>query len=289
MSADGSTILTEGASQAGDVGNPPPAVVADPTTAAGMTQAVMDGPPEYIPPKFWDGEKKAPKIEDLGKSYMNLEKLLGREKVPLPQSEEDEDGWTRWYAAAGRPEKPDEYEFERPELPADLPYDEETEKSYRAWAHANGLNKKQAKSLYDGFVKNSVERHAAWQNHQKEMRAKAQMDLQREFGPQYEAKVAKARAALRKYADPDYYKHLDETGAGNDARMIRAWIKIGDEMAGDERLKGKVAETVTPQDIDRTISEFRSKNEKALYDKSHPNHQHVVNELYKLHSARHPQ
>ena len=285
--ADGSTILTAGTAPAGDVGNPPPAVVADPTTAAGAAQAVLDGPPEYIPPKFWDGEKKAPKIEDLGKSYMNLEKLLGREKVPLPQSDEDEDGWTRWYQAAGRPEKPDDYEFERPELPEGLPYDEDTEKAYRNWVHANGLNKKQAKALYEGFVKQSVERHAAWQGHQKEMQAKAQMELQRKYGGQYEAKISKARAALKKYTDEAYFKYLDESGLGNDPRLIDAWIKVGDELAGDERLKGNVQPTTTVADVDKVIREFRTKNEKALFDATHPGHAAAVQELQGLYKMRH--
>jgi hypothetical protein len=33
--------------------------------------------PDYIPAKFWDGEAKAPKIEELGKSYSDLERLIG--------------------------------------------------------------------------------------------------------------------------------------------------------------------------------------------------------------------
>ena len=57
-------------------------------------------------------------------------------------------GGPRWPA--------DKYEFKRPELPSDLPYDEETEKSFRTWAHINGLSKKQASNLYDGFVKTQL-------------------------------------------------------------------------------------------------------------------------------------
>lgn len=33
--------------------------------------------PEFIPEKFWDGEAKAPRVEDLARSYGDLEKLIG--------------------------------------------------------------------------------------------------------------------------------------------------------------------------------------------------------------------
>lgn len=281
----GSTILTDGAGAPppGEMGgNPEPMDGAD-----AAVQGAIDAPPEYIPPKFWDAEKKAPKVEDLGRSYQSLEKLLGREKVPVPTSEEDEEGWTRWYSAAGRPDEPDGYEFERPDsLPEDLPYDEETEENFRMWAHVNGLNKRQAKALYDGYVKTQLERHSAYQKHQEDAKVQADQAMRREYGQQYEAKLARAKAALQKYADPDYYQYLNETGAGNDPRMIRAWIKIGEELAGDERLKGNAQPQAQPADLDRAIADFRNKYQKALFEKDHPDHGLRVREYQKLFEAR---
>lgn len=281
----GSTILTDGAGAPppGEMGgNPEPMDGAD-----AAVQGAIDAPPEYIPPKFWDAEKKAPKVEDLGRSYQSLEKLLGREKVPVPTSEEDEEGWTRWYSAAGRPDEPDGYEFDRPDsLPEDLPYDEETEKNFRMWAHVNGLNKRQAKALYDGYVKTQLERHSAYQKHQEDAKVQADQAMRREYGQQYDAKLARAKAALQKYADPDYYAFLNESGAGNDPRMIRAWIKIGEELAGDERLKGNAEPQPLPADLDRAIADFRNKYQKALFEKDHPDHGLRVKEYQKLFEAR---
>lgn len=289
MSLDaGSTILTEGAAPAGAGGNPAGGAPASPPDGAqAAIQQVQDGPPEYIPAKFWDPDKKAPKIEDLGKSYQNLEKLLGREKVPPPLNDEDAEGWDRWYKASGRPEKADDYEFERPAaLPKGVEYDEATEKSFREWAHINGLNKRQAKNLYDGYVKTQIERAAEYEKYQTQAQAQAKDALQREYGAQYAAKIQKAQAALSKYADPDYYKFLNETGQGNDPRMIRAWIKIGEEMAGDERLKGAAQPTAAPEDLDRSIASFRTQHQKALYDRDHPDHDLRVKEYNRLFEAR---
>lgn len=291
MSLDaGSSILTSGVEPgAGQGGNPADAggTAPPPGSAAATVQAVQDGPPEYIPAKFWDPEKKAPKIEDLGKSYQSLEKLLGREKVPVPAGDDDEEGWQRWYAATGRPEKPDDYEIERP-ANLQMEYDEDGEKAFRTWAHQNGLNKRQTKNLYDSYVKSRIEQHANWQKLQEESKVQAQHALQREYGSRYDAKVQLAKAALAQFADPDYIKYLDETGLGNDPRTIRAWVKIGEERLGETRLKGTAPQAPNHADLDRAIADFMRKNTEALFSKTHPQHEWAVKERQKLFDARYP-
>lgn len=274
----GSTLLTTGIPA-----TPPPRQM---DGADQAIQAVSDGPPEWVPAKYWDAEKKAPRIEELGKGYQNLEKLLGKDRIPVPQSDDDNDGWQRWYAASGRPEKPDEYEFEKPSLPETLPYDEELEKSFRTYAHVNGLSKKQAKNIHDAFVKTQMERHSAWDTQQKQARSQSEQALRREYGNQYEQAVQQAKSALAQYGDPEYIKHLEETGQGNDPRVIRAWIKVGKEMAGDTKLKGAVQPTAQPADLDKAIADFRSQHEKPLFNKDHPDHERRVKEYNRLFEAR---
>jgi hypothetical protein len=287
MSTDGgSTLLTEAPADSG--GNPEPSVGAgeqtaqtQPNGANEALQQVQNGPPEYIPKKFWDPETKTVRTEDLGKSYMNLEQMLGREKVPVPTSDDDTEGWERWYAAMGRPEAPDKYEFKRPELPSDLPYDEEMEKEFREWAHINGLSKRQAQSFYEGYVKRQIARHTDWSNQAKETRQQAEAALRREYGRNYDQAIQQAKAAMMTYADPDFHRYLDESGAGNDPRMIRIFARIGKELRGDTRLQGRT-EAANPADAQKAIAEFRTKHNDALYNRDHPEHKQRVSEMQQL-------
>lgn len=274
----GGTILTSGLS---------PAAVA-PNGGAPAVPAVADGPPEYIPAKYWDAEKKAPRIEDLGKGYQNLEKLLGSEKVPVPTSDEDQEGWDRWYKATGRPDKADEYEFDKgTEYPTDLPYDDQMETSYRAFCLANGLNKKQAAAGYGMYVKTQIERYAAHSTAQKQKLGEVQHALQREHGSQYEGFLGQAKTALQQYADPDFKAMLDETGLGNDPRMIRVFGKIGKELGvGGDKLKGAAPQAASAADLTAAISDFRAKNSKVLFDKDHPDHGRRVSELQALYQQK---
>jgi hypothetical protein len=280
----GGSILADAAAAA-SAPPPPPA----PGSAQETLQGVVDGPPEWAPSKYWDAEKKAVRVEDLGKGYKNLEQLLGREKVPVPASDDDQEGWERWFTAHGRPEKAEEYEFKRPEqLPEDLPYDDDLEKGFRDWAHQNGLNKKQAANAYDWWVKNQIDRTVAWHQMQKENRANAETALRRELGGKYEGWLQQTGALYKQYADPEFAEFLNQTGMGNDPRMIRFLGRIAQDTGGDTKLRGRAEASIAPADIDRAISEHRAKYKDALWNSSHPDNQKAALELQKLYEMKYP-
>jgi hypothetical protein len=167
-----------------------------------------------------------------------------------------------------------------------MPYDDELEKSFKTFAHVNGLNKKQASALYEGYAKTQMERHAAYSTGQKQAVAQAETALRREYGNQYEQAVGQAKSALAQYADPEYLQFLEQSGQGNDPRVIRAWIKVGREMGGDTKLNGTVQATAQPADLDKAIGDFRSQHTKALFEKDHPDHDRRVKEYNRLFEAR---
>ena len=284
----GGSFLSEAAAA------PPPMEIGTPAAGAVVGAAPVNGAapaedaiPEWVPKKYWDAEKKSARVEDLGRAYTNLEKLLGREKIPVPVDENDEEGWQRWYNAAGRPEAPDKYEFQRPELPPDLPYDEDTEKAFRAWSHSNGLSKKQAKNLYEGFVKTQIERHAGWAKEQQQRKAELEAGLQREYGGKLEAVKAQAGSVVREFADPEFREFLDQSQLGNDPRMIRFMAKVGAKMQGETRLKGAPPAAPDIKDYKTAIADFREKHKDALFDRDHPNHALRVQEYTRLFQGAH--
>ncbi len=286
VASTGSTILTQGippSAPAAEAVNGTPAQQPSNGIAEAMAAAER---PEWAPEKYWDPEKKSLRTEDLAKGYTNLEKMLGRDKVPVPVSDDDAEGWDRWYAASGRPGKLEEYEFQRPDkLPDGLGYDDDLEKDFRATAFSMGLNKKQANGLYEKFVASQISRFEAYNVSQQQAKAQVETDLRRQLGNKYDAALQKANVAIAQYADPEFKQYLDQTGLGNDPRMIRAFIKIGEQMTGDTRALGKPEPAMNGADMERTIREYESKHTKALFDKHHPEHAMRVKERAKLYEA----
>ena len=302
--APGSSLLTEGGGTPNDDPQQQPAAAA---AASANGQAAPNGQaPKTTPtglrledlPEELRGSKSLARYarEDgtldnaaLAKSYVNLETLLGSEKVPLPKGDNDTEGWDRLYASLGRPESPDKYEVKKPVVPADIPldYDEGEEKFWRELAHKNGLSAKQFGNMWDTGIKARMDKVIAWKQESVGAKAKAEDTLKREWGQNYEANLNVAKAAFRQYADPDFAQYLDETGLGNDPRFTRAYYKIGKAMGGTTRLQGAPKANVTGGDIDQQIMEYRTKFNAELMDGSHPSHDHHVRHLTRLFEARH--
>jgi hypothetical protein len=287
----GSSLLTEGGTP-----NPAPAApAAAPTMPSSAPPAVSD--------LFIDMDDDLKGVESVGKftkdgrlnvrsvvkSYANLERMLGGEKVPVPK-DGDQEGWDRFYAAAGRPEAPDKYEFKVPENLPEGFYDKDAEASFRTWAHQNGLNNRQAQALLDNYVTTTAAKYAEAMKAAETGKSEALNALKREHGQAFEGFMQTAKAALKQFGDEDFNAYLDQSGLGNDPRLIRIFGKIGRALMGDTQLKGAPQQQArTPADIDKAIAEHRSKHSAALYDKDHIEHKVRVAELSELYNLKHPE
>lgn len=254
-------------------------------------QPVSDRP-QWAPEKFWDAQSKQLKAEEMAKAYTNLEHMLGKEKVPVPQDENDEEGWQRWYDAV-RPETPEAYDAVvqdggtiETDLPQGMEYDSELEAGFKDAAFANSLTPKQYKELRELYVKTQTERFEQYTKMREEQRNHLQHQLQREYGREYPAQLNRAKMVMQQHSDPDFVQFLNESGLGDDPRMVRFMARVGQKIQGDTKLIGNPQMETAPEDIDNAIRSFRDKNHKALMDRSHPNHDGVVKELNKLYQAR---
>lgn len=284
------SFLEDVASAPEPQGNDNPQPVAEPGSAAESIEYVESAPPDWVPEKFWDKDRRQPRVEDMGKAYKNLEKLLGSEKVPVPANDDDEEGHERWNKAA-RPPEPSHYEWEKPaELPPGMEYDSSLEEEYRTIAFENGLTKRQAKNIYDKYVKREVDRYAQFHMDRQEEKASAEVALRRELGDKkWQGFKVNAGTVYNRYADPDFASFLHETGLGNDPRMIKMFGRIGADMTGDTKLQGRSEPQMSPQDVDKAISEYRSKNADALNNNRHPDNKRAAAELARLYEMKFPE
>jgi hypothetical protein len=226
--------------------------------------------------------------EGLAKSYVNLERMLGHDKVPVPKTADDKEAWDAYYKAGGRPDAPDAYEVKRPEdMPAGMTYDEEGEKFLRQFAHANGFNQTQFAAAYETYFKREAERLQGWQQSQTQAKDEGVRSLQREHGPGFDKFLNGARVALRQYGDDAAIQKLEAAGLANDPDIIRVFGKVGKELVGEQHLKGNGTSPSGPADIQQRISEHREKYKSVLFDKHHPEHGARVREMQQMFEALH--
>src|SRR3989304_3701646 len=94
---------------------------------------------------------------DLAKSWVNAQKLIGKEKIPLPGEKATKEDWDVVFSRLGRPEKPEGYTLPEIEVPEDFPLPaEEQAKEFLTKAHEIGMLPSQVNALYEWFLGNQV-------------------------------------------------------------------------------------------------------------------------------------
>ena len=115
-----------------------------------VNELAVDGPaepvpspqrPDHIPEKFWDGAAGIVRTDTLAKSYVELERKLGR-MVAVPEVG-DSSGWDRLLELLGRPATPDGYKIASPHPLVEVDPD------LNAKLHGAGFTQKQAQMVYE--------------------------------------------------------------------------------------------------------------------------------------------
>lgn len=292
------SLLTEGATNgAADTGATAAAAAANGVGSEGAASGaeasaayLYDVPDEFKAHEGITKFVKDGKVDGAAvlKSYTHLESLNGRDKIVVPKTDEE---WGPVYDKLGRPESADKYVVTRPEkLPEGMSYDEEGEKFLRQFAHANGFNQKQFAAAYQTYFDRQQGVVANYTKFQNEAKEKVENDLKREHGQAYDGFKGAAVAAVEQYADPDFKQWLDETGLGNDPRMVRIFGRIGKEMLGESKLKGGGnggGGPMTPAEWDAKITSFRTEHNDALLNNQHGEHKSRTDELTEMYRRKH--
>jgi hypothetical protein len=263
-----------------DNGAPPPAAPAQTTATNADWRSQL---PEDI-----RSEATLSKFTDIGafaKSYVNLERMLGAEKIPRPKGDFDPTAteWQMYLDAGGRPKSAAEYKFEEAKLPNGMPYDTNLETKFKDGAHLAGLNNKQASILRDMFVGYSAEVSQA-QKTQLENDANLRRDeMMKELGDAYEPLRIASEKAQSAYIPDALAEKIKAAGLHRDPDWIRALGRIGEETLKEDPLKGPLsAEANSPGDYKKAAEEYRAKYTDALYNNMHPEHKLRTDELWRL-------
>ena len=231
--------------------------------------------------------EKFTEIDALAKSYINAVSMIGTDKIPLPGKTATDEQWNEVYNKLGRPESADKYQLE---LKTDVaPIDENAIKGFAENAHKLGLNNKQAQGILE-FYKSTLEQSAKEQNVTMESaQANAANELRKEWGRSYDENLQRAASIAKNYLEPELLdtQLRDGTRLGDNPKIIKAFADIAKVMSEDKILGAESTSINQPRDVEKEISELTSDRNGAYWNKTHPNHMKVVNQVLALRELLH--
>lgn len=245
-----------------------------------------------------DDMREHPALQDfkdvtgLTKSYLGQQDLIGKDKVAIP-GEDDADGWNKLYDKLGRPEKADAYEYKKPEGSEGLPFDEELVNKFKTKFHEIGLTKKQGEALFGLWNDNVTSKIQNFATDSQQKREASQTLLKAEWGQAYDQNINIAKNTIKQLGDPDIVPFLEETGLGNDPRLVKIFYNIGvkiseDSFKGGGNGGGFIS---TPEQAKSRISQLHNDDKfmMAYNTKQHPEHAAAVKKMADLFAQAYPQ
>ena len=216
-------------------------------------------------------------IEGLAKSYVHAQKLVGSDKIPVPNKFATEKDWDSVYEKLGRPETPEGYTFDVEGV------DQEGLKTFSKQAHKMGLLPQQASEMVKWYQSN-VDATSQENNAKAEQaRNESIVSLKKEYGQAYDSKLKAASAMAKQYIEPTVLdlNMSDGTKLGDHPSIIKAFATLSEKMGEDQFVNPSGPVYMTPTQIDKQIGELTAPGS-AYWEKSHPNHQIAVDEVLAL-------
>ena len=225
---------------------------------------------------------KFTELEALAKSYVNATRMIGQDKVAVPNNNSTEDQWNEVYDKLGRPESAEKYQLD---VKSDIvPLDDGAIKQFAENAHQLGLNNKQAQGILE-FYKNSMEGSAQQSKIDNETaQANAEQELRKEWGSNYENNIKKAGSIAKANMNPEVLdmELKDGTRLGDHPAIIKGFANIANLMSEDKLVSTESENVSQGTDYEAEISKIVNDRDGPYWNKAHPDHDKVVQQVFTL-------
>ena len=219
-------------------------------------------------------------MEDLLKSYLHAQKMVGADKIPVPNKFATDEDWKEVFSRLGAPKSPEDYKYS---FKADE-VDPNQLKTFNETAHRLGLLPKQAEALVKYYNDLSKGQSEQLETQAAEAQQKTEADLKKEFGPQFTKRLDQAKRLAVGTLGEEFLNNTllkDGSRLGDNIQVIKAFSSLADKLSEDEIVKGEGHDYQTASDIEKQISELTQEGS-AYWKNQHPNHTKAVQEVLKL-------
>ena len=258
------------------------------TTTLTSDQTTTEQPKEVdfksLIPEAYKDEKSLhnfSNMDDFVKSYLHSQKLVGADKIAIPNKYSTDEDWKKVYKQLGTPETGEGYKYK---LPEDHKIEDDTLKSFSNEAAKLGLLPNQANGVmnyYNEIIKQGLSDQAA---QQKTAQDEAVVELRKEFGASYQKEIQSAKNLVHATLGKEFIDNSllqDGTRLGDNPTVIKAFAKLANKLSEDDIVKGDVPSYLTTSEINKQISALQQPGS-AYWDKRHLSHNDAVAEVQAL-------
>lgn len=218
--------------------------------------------------------------QDLIKSYVHAQKMMGREKVILPTKNSTDTEWKQFYHKMGLPAELDAYQLNKGEK---YVVNDDVLSEFKKLAHESNLLPAQAQKVMDWFNEKAYSNMEAGNTQKEQQITQGWEELGKEWGQGFDKNMSAAKAVIQEFADQSFIDYLNQTGLGDDPKLARFLANIGSNLREDSFQEGTAAHLgMTPAEAKSEYARIIADPNSAYRNEMHPDHKAEVERVNKL-------
>ena len=225
---------------------------------------------------------------DLAKSWVEAQKLIGRDKIPVPGEKATKEDWDMVFERLGRPKDKDGYAIPDMKAPEGFPaQDKEFMDTFKAKAHELGMLPQQVNELYKWYMQQSFDQYNQFNSSRVDERGKAETTLRKAWGKAFEQNFTIAEQAVNKYASPKFIDKLKKSGMNNDPDMIQFIADMAKNFSEDKIAGRPQGLTLSPEEALSEIAKINGDKTHPYWHKQHPENKYAQQKMKGLFEMAH--
>ena len=197
-------------------------------------------------------------------SYLELQKLLGHDKVPVPKGKDDTAAWNLFEAAFGIPSKADGYNLPDANVPDSMKALSFDKAQFAEVMHKHKVTPDAAGGLWEAYTELSKQTYANALKNNQENLTQVINQMRSEWGDAFESKIELGQMVINKFSANQEESDFITAALSKDPRGQKFLAKVGDQFAENKIGDFKYTRhSLTPEEAQQEMSSIRM-------DPSHP-------------------
>jgi len=220
-------------------------------------------------------------MDDFVKSYLHSQKLVGSEKISVPNKYATDEDWKEVYKKLGTPENADDYKYD---LPEDHRIEDDILKNFSSEAVKLGLLPHQAQGImkyYNDVINKGMDDQTA---QMKVAQEESEKELRKEYGATFDRQIQSAKNLAHATLGKEFVTDTllqDGSRLGDNPQVIKAFVNLANKLSEDTMVKGDQVPYLTVPEINKQIASLQQPGS-AYWDKRNPGHADAVEEVAAL-------
>lgn len=261
------------------------------SAATESAPASTESAPAFTPPSWATGLNvdqeilKAPmfssikSIDDVVKGYYNAQKMVGADKIVVPNKNSSAEDWKNYYIKAGLPENFDSYKVELPQTFDNQEFNNELLKT----AYEMNVKPDQLQKLATLFEESNNKIVAEYEAQQAQMIQDTARELQQEWGQGFEKQLARANRVIKHFGGDEMHQAVVNSDLGNNKEFLKLMAKIGEKMTGEDSFNYETTSTfgMTKEEARSKMNAIYGDMNSPYFNRDHAQHKEFLDKMLK--------